>query len=283
MNLKRIWLWIIISVVSFTSCQNDEDILFPLTESEYEYIEIQGNIDDVTVLMNSENIRKYKAAVQRVLKSAKQNGTDLHFNAQCGADLNISERLYTRLTQNYLKLIKSGRYILIKEYGEYGIAPIAEIEKGITRLKSGHVEGGESAEEEGNGNEPLSLDTDGDVVNNIINGFRNYKHRTTNHMTDLWDMDSYDWGYAGDSRIIKGYSMGGYQGRIFMNSGCSGNWVDQNCPGNGIMTARSYFDEYANKGFFTMYGYDQRPLVSITVNSNNGYNYMRNQLGGFWK
>lgn len=280
MKLKRIWLWITISIISFTSCQKDEDIVLPVSEKEHLYIEIQGDLDDVTVLMDSENIRKYKAAVQRVLKSAKQNGTDLRFNARCGSELNISERLYTRLTQNYLRLIKSGKYILIKEYGEYGISPKAEIEKGIRRLKSGQVE--DEVEDGGTGNDPLSLDPDGDIVNNIISGFRNYTDGETQHMNDLWDMDSYDWGYAGDSNINLGYTMGGYQGHVYMNSGCSGNWVEQNCSGNYIMTNRSYFDHQANMGFFVMDDYNERPLTVVSVYSYDGYQYMKSQLGSQW-
>nr|WP_319998900.1 hypothetical protein [uncultured Draconibacterium sp.] len=273
MNLKRICLLIIITVVSLTSCQIDDDISFPLAESEYEYIEIQGNLNDVTVLMNPENVRRYKIAVQRVLKSAKQKGTDLCFNAKCGAELNISEKLYDRLTKNYLGLVKSGKYILVKEFGEYGLAPKTEIESFIPRLKSGQTEGGDA---------PLSLSPGSDIINNIISGFRNYRDGQTLHMNDIWAMNSHDWGYAGDSYINKGFLMGHYQGHVFMNSGCSGNWVDQNCTGNYINYTRSYFDSQTNTGFFTMYDSNQLPLATVSVHTYNGYQYMKGQLGEEW-
>lgn len=280
MFTKKKIQWVIFTTLTLfvivTSCQQFEMESNPFTSSEY--IEIQGNLDDVRVLMNAENSNKYKIAVNRLLSMASQNGSSISFFAQNGADINISEQLYIRITQKVIKQIESGKFYLTKENGQNVIMPLKDVGKGIVRLKSSPIEG--------NQNTGIPIGDGCNEAQAVINGFKNYDSDTDGNINDIWDMDSRNWGTASQNVINSSFTIGGYSGNVYMNNGCynsNNNYNGSNdCSGNNICDAYSYWDDQANVGFFVFNDCQGLPLAVIQMSGQEAFTYMGNCLGGSW-
>ncbi|MBN2662013.1 MAG: hypothetical protein JXR68_00065 [Bacteroidales bacterium] len=274
---SKLFVFIALSCITISgfllqSCEEDE---FDLNSfSMNEFIDIQKDINDIEVLMNAENRAKYQVAVDRVLSLAHQNGTKIEFNTQSGIDVNISEQLYNRITQNTIKLIESGNFILFEENGKNVLIPEKFIGSDIVRLKSTSVEGSAS-----NG---IFLGNGCNEAQAVLNGFKSYDSSTCGSMNDIWNMDSRNWGTASQNVINTSFTLSGYSCNAYLVNGCynsNNNYNGSNsCSGNYICEGYKEWDPQTQMGTFILNDCQSLPLAFIKVYGYEAYQYMISYL-----
>lgn len=272
-SLKVLSIIACIVFVFTTSCEEIDTELMNYADAEY--IDIPGDLNDIMVLANTQNWEKYSIAIDRVLSGAIQKGNTITFKAQSGSEINVSEQIFSKIVNHYTALIESGEYLVVKENGKNVVVPKNQIGKGIVRLKSAQEGDGSSC--------GISLANGCNEPQAVINGFMCYDRNTTSCMSDLWNMDSRNWGTASQNNIQTSFTINGYSGRVQLNNGCfnSNNSYNgsNNCSGNYICSAYKQWDDQAQVGYFIVQSCDGRPLAVIQVQGYNAYQYMANYIG----
>jgi hypothetical protein len=258
---------IFISCLFFFSCQQYE--IEQIEPDISPFLSINGDLENPSTFMIPENIKIYREAFERVLATTVQNGKSVEFKFDKGSEINISEDIFLRITENLSELINSEKMIIVKVDGENTLISKKPINS-IRRLKSGGMEEDSYFRWRLDGNIPLD----------IMNGMRSYNSNIHSNINDIWDLST------GNFPAYNYYTMSGnftYNGETysyFMGNGCANSGTGNNgCSWNDISSHYTDQQSGGNYYFILEGAATQQPIVVIHAYSNTGYSKMKNFLG----
>ncbi len=249
--------------VLFQGCEKDE--FDSVIVDSNNYLSIAGDINNPGILILPENREIYELAVERVLSVASQRGNTVSFFINSGLDINISERLFLRISSNLQNQIESGKMMIVKEEGKNKFVRKVILSPTM-RLKYGNVEPDDDRD-------PL----DGNVGQAIMHGMSVYNSNIHNNINDIWNLSSGNFQAHNYYQMSGGFTYGGSHFRYSIANGC-GNGGEYDCDLNDINSFYTY-QESGGKYYFVIDNIQQLPSVTISTYSKEGFTKMSEYLG----
>jgi hypothetical protein len=226
-------------------------------------------MENPSTFMINENIKIYREAFERVLAISVQDGESVEFKFDTGLEINISEDIFLRITENLTELINSGKMIIAPVNGKNTLISKMPINN-IRRLKSGGMEEDSYFRWRLDGNIPLD----------IMNGMKAYDSDMHSNLNDIWDISSGNFPAQDYYTMSGNFTYGGETYSYFMSNGCANSGTgDNGCSWNDISSHYTDQQSGGNYYFILEGAATQQPVAVIHAYSSTGYNNMKNFLG----